>query len=176
MFDKQYRFLGSHAEKVVYLTALFDKESKAKLFERNIDVYINAPILGFLYNRKATKNSDGNVSAQNVFPEQMINNSDKLKYILQLILLLDSENEPDEEKRVDRAFRTIGQDADLELFDQYVLGGVDLLYEKLIEGATDSNEIVERLYEFTEEFQDRFNSDITNENILELCNAFNKQQ
>ena len=41
MFDKQYRFTGSHAEKVNALTAIFDEESKAKLFERNLDVYIN---------------------------------------------------------------------------------------------------------------------------------------
>ena len=50
-------------------------------------------------------------------------------------MLLDSEYEPDEQKRLDKAFRHLGQDEDLDLFDQYVLGGVDVLYEKLIEGA-----------------------------------------
>lgn len=84
MFDKQYRFTGSHAEKVNALTAIFDEDSKSKLFERNLDVYINAPLIGFLFRRKAVKDTNGDISPQNIFPEQMINASDKLKYILRL--------------------------------------------------------------------------------------------
>ena len=57
MFDKQYRFMGKHAEKVNALTAVFDEASKAKLFERNLDVYINAPLIGFLYRCKAEKDT-----------------------------------------------------------------------------------------------------------------------
>lgn len=174
MFEKQYRFFGTHAERVAQLTAIIDEDSRSKLFDRNLDVYINAPIIGFLYNRKASRNNDVDVSPQNIFPEQMINASDTLKYILQQILLLDAENEPDEEKRLDLAFRTIGTEEDLKLFDQYVLGGVDVLYEKLLDGATDSNEVLNRLYDFTEEFQDRFNADITTDSILNQCQAFNK--
>lgn len=41
---------------------------------------------------------------------------------------------PDEEKRIDKAFRHYGQDpADEERFDSYVRGGIDVLYEKLVE-------------------------------------------
>ena len=96
MFDKQYRFTGTHAEKVNALTAIFDEQAKAKLFDRNLDVYINAPLIGFLYRRKAMKNSQSDISAQNIFAEQMINASDTLKYILRLVILLDTEHEPDE--------------------------------------------------------------------------------
>lgn len=46
MFDKEYSFKGSHAEKVNRLTAKFD--DKNQLFKRNLDVYIMAPIVGFL--------------------------------------------------------------------------------------------------------------------------------
>ena len=173
MFDKQYRFTGSHAEKVNALTAIFDEESKAKLFERNLDVYINAPLIGFLYRRKGIKDSNGDISPQNIFPEQMINASDKLKYILRLILLLDTEHEPDETKRLDKAFRHFGQDEDLALFDQYVLGGVEVLYEKLIDGAGDASEYINRLYDFMEEFNDRYNSDVSSSDILDLCRAAN---
>lgn len=173
MFDKQYRFTGSHAEKVNALTITFEEDSKAKLFERNLDVYINAPLVGFLFHRKSTKDNIGDISPQNIFPEQMINASDRLKYILRLILLLDTEHEPDESKRMDKAFRHLGLPEDLALFDQYVLGGVEVLYEKLIEGASNSWEYINRLYDFIEEFDDRFNSGITNEDILDLCRAAN---
>ena len=51
MFDKEYSFKGSHAEKVSKLTAKFDETTS--LFDRNFDVYMMAPIVGFLYGRKA---------------------------------------------------------------------------------------------------------------------------
>ena len=64
MFDKQYRFRGKHAIRVDALTSVFDNNSKAKLFERNVDVYTNAPLVGFLYGRTAdiddTRNPETN--------------------------------------------------------------------------------------------------------------------
>ena len=54
-FDRQYRFYGSHALRVDALTAVFDSDSKAQLFRRNLDVYINAPLIGFLYGRMADR-------------------------------------------------------------------------------------------------------------------------
>lgn len=170
MFDKQYRFTGSHAEKVNALTAIFDEAAKAKLFDRNVDVYINAPIVGFLHKRKGIKNSSSDIADQSVFPEQMRDNAELLKYIFRLILILDSEHEPNEEKRMDKAFKHFGDDeADLALFDAYVLGGVDVFYEKLIEGSSDPAEYVNRMYDFVEEFHARFNAGKTNQDILSLC-------
>lgn len=174
MFDKQYRFYGSHAEKVNALTAIFDEESKAKLFDRNLDVYINAPLVGFLYNRKAKRDDKSEISPQNIFPEQMINASDKLKYNLRLILLLDKTYEPDEQKRLDKAFRHLGAEEDLALFDEYVLGGVEVLYEKLISGVNSTTTYTDKMYDFIEEFNERFNEGLSNEDVLNLCNASNK--
>lgn len=171
MFDKQYRFTGTHAEKVNALTAVFDETAKAKLFDRNLDVYINAPIVGFLHKRKGIKNTDSTIADQNIFPEQMINNSELLKYLFRLILILDSEYEPNEEKRMDKAFKHLGEnEADLALFDAYVLGGVEVFYEKLIEGSSDPAEYINRMYDFVEEFHGRFNTGKTNQDILTLCN------
>lgn len=49
-----------------------------------------------------------------------INNSEQLKYIFRLILILDTQHEPNEEARLDKAFRRFGADeADLQLFDAY---------------------------------------------------------
>lgn len=170
MFDKQYRFTGSHAEKVSALTSIFDETTKAKIFERNLDVYINAPLVGFLFKRKDSKNSNGTVADQSIFPEQLINASDKLKYIFRTILILDTEYEPNEEARMDKAFRKFGaNEADLALFDSYVLGGVNVLYEKLIEEASSPDDYINKMYDFLEEFNERFNEGITNETILALC-------
>ena len=170
MFDKQYRFTGSHAEKVSALTSVFDEVAKAKLFERNLDVYMNAPLIGFLFKRKGVKNSNGDIADQSIFPEQLINNSEQLKYIFRLILILDTQYEPNEEMRLNKAFRQFGADeADLQLFDAYVLGGVEVLYEKLIEGSTDPSEYINRMYDFVEEFNERFNDGVTSKDVLDMC-------
>ena len=139
MFDKQYRFKGRHALRVDQLTGVFDELSKAKLIDRNVDVYANAPLIGFLYGRTADlddlKNPEtGQVYNQNVMGDRVIYSGDELQYNFWLIMLLDANYEPDEEKRIDKAFRHYGQDpADEERFDSYVRGGIDVLYGVLTE-------------------------------------------
>lgn len=175
MFDKQYRFKGRHALRVDQLTGVFDELSKAKLIDRNVDVYANAPLIGFLYGRTAdlddTKNSEtGQVYNQNVMGDRVIYSGDELQYNFWLIMLLDANYEPDEEKRIDKDFRHYGQDpADEERFDSYVRGGIDVLYEKLVEGENTPEAFANRLYEFIDEFNDRFNSEISTDDILQLC-------
>ena len=175
MFDKQYRFKGRHALRIDQLTGAFDEISKAKLIDRNVDVYANAPLIGFLYGRTAdlddTKNPEtGQVYNQNVMGDRVIYSSEELQFNFRLIMLLDANYEPDVDKRIDKAFKHMGEDpADEERFDSYVRGGVDVLYEKLIEGSNDSGDYINRLYEFIEEFNDRFNSEINPDDILKLC-------
>lgn len=43
------------------------------------------------------------------------------------------------------------------------------MYEKLIEGEKTPEAFVNRLYEFIDEFNDRFNSELSNNEILQLC-------
>ncbi len=175
MFDKQYRFRGRHAVRVDELTGVFDSESKAKLFERNVDVYTNAPLVGFLYNRRAEKDDTRNpetneIYNQNVMGDRVIYSQEELLFNFRLIMLLDKDYEPDEEKRINKAFRHMGEDpADEERFDSYVRGGVDVLYEKLIEGADSADDYINRLYDFVEEFQERFNEQASSEELLKLC-------
>lgn len=175
MFGKQYRFKGRHAVRVDKLTGIFDTVSKAKLFERNVDVYTNAPLVGFLYGRLADlddeKNPEtGQVYNENVMGDRVIYSQEELMFNFRLIMLLDAGYEPDIKERINKAFRHMGEDpADEERFDSYVRGGVDVLYEKLIDGANEPNDYMTRLYEFLEEFQERFNASISSEDILDLC-------
>ncbi len=175
MFDKQYRFRGRHATEVDRLTGVFDIASNAKLFERNVDVYINAPLVGFLYRRTAELDNSkdpetGKTNDTNVFDEQVIKYSNELIFNFRLIMLLDSNYEPDPEKRLDKAFRYMGEDPkDEERFDSYVRGGVDVLYEKLIEGSETPDDYINHLYDFIDDFQEKFNSEITEEDLIALC-------
>lgn len=171
MFDKQYVFKGAHALKVDRLTAQFDENSKAKMFSRNVDIYVMAPIIGYLYGRQASLDTS-TPETQNVMGDRVIYSQEDLKYNYRLIMLLDTKYEPDAQKRIDKAFRVMGTSAAVEdeaLFDRYVRGGVDVLYEKLIDGASNADEYVEHLYDFLEEFEERFNENITAESVVALC-------
>ncbi len=173
--SSENRFKGKHALRVDQLTGVFDELSKAKLIDRNVDVYTNAPLIGFLYGRTADlddlKNPEtGQIYNQNVMGDRVIYSGDELQYNFWLIMLLDANYEPDEEKRIDKAFRHYGQNpADEERFDSYVRGGIDVLYEKLVEGDSTPEAFANRHYEFIDEFNDRFNSEISSNDILQLC-------
>lgn len=54
-------------------------------------------------------------------------------------------------------------------FNEYVRGGVDVLYKKLIEGAREPEDFVNRLYDFIDEFQERFNSEFDGEAALKCA-------
>ena len=174
MFDKEYAFKGSHAEKVIKLTAKIDDRNQ--IFKRNYDVYLMAPIVGFLYQRKAETDNSGDKTTK-IFPEILMNNSDDLAFNYRLIMLLDKKNEPDIEGRVDKAFRLYNSDKaaeDEKLYDQYVLGGVDVLYEKIIGTGTSAADYLSTLYDFMEEMDERYNQVIDTDHIVELCKLAKK--
>jgi hypothetical protein len=168
MFDKEYSFKGIHAEKVIKLTAKFDKDNQ--LFARNLDVYLVAPIIGFIYGCKV--NIDKGTQTTKIFPDILMREQPNLKFIYRLIMLLDKENEPSFDERINKAFRYYGSEKaqhDEQLYDQYVLGGVDVLYEKLIATASNSDEYLSNLYDFLEDFDERYNQAISTDSILDLC-------
>lgn len=94
MFDREYSFRGKHAQ---YVKDLVDKD-KAGLFNRNIDVYILAPIIGYLYGRKA-KEDTGELTTK-IFAEQLHKEQIKLKFIYRLIMLLDDTYELTTEEKL----------------------------------------------------------------------------
>ncbi len=169
MFDKEYAFRGKHCEYVIKLTAEYDK-SHHKLFATNYDVYAIAPIVGFLYQRKAEMDKTG--EATKIFTEKLMKEQQNLLFNYRLIMLLDSNHEKDFNERIDKAFRHYVTDKavdDEELYEQYVRGGVEVLFEKLIEPATSSEDYLKNLYDFLEEFDERYNESISTDSIIDLC-------
>lgn len=173
MFDKEYSFRGSHAEKVVKLTAEFDKSGN-KLFARNYDVYLIAPIVGFLYGEKAVidKEGDKSIKPTKIFPDILMRNKDDLLFNYRLIMLLDKNNEENFDERVNKAFRYYGSDEavnDELIYEQYVLGGVDKMYEKIFDNARGPADYLKNLFLFVDEIENRYNSKIDKSSIIDLC-------
>ena len=48
-------------------------------------------------------------------------------------------------------------------------GGVDVLYEKLLGSIASEEDYLKNLYDFLEEFDERYNQAVTTDSILDLC-------
>lgn len=171
LFNKDYSFRGTHAVKVKELTEPFDNNGN-KLFTRNLDVYLLAPIIGFMYCRTSELDNSGETT--NILYDAMSRETNTLWFNYRLIMLLDKQNEPDFTKRIEKAFRYYGTDQakpDEDLYESYVRGGVDFIYGKLIIGSMQPGDYLRKLYEFLGEFDERY-SHKCNE-ILDLVRLAN---
>ena len=173
IFNDQVRLYGRHAQRVYHLTKYIEPQKKTKLFPTNISVYKNAALIGFLYGRKADLNHDkdenGKVYSQNIMDKQVIDASKELEFNMRMILMLDKKHEPDPAKRLDKALRNLGKDPeDIELFDQYTRGGIDVMYEKLCADAGSPEQYMQNVFDFIEDFDELFNEGISREDVLEL--------
>lgn len=169
MFDKEYSFRGKHCDYVIKLTAEYDAK-KHKLFSTNYDVYAIAPIIGFLYGRKAELDKSGD--STKIFPDKLMKEQQNLLFNYRLIMILDKNHESDLNERLNKAFRYYGSEKaapDEELYESYVRGGVEVIYEKLIANATNEDDYLKNLYDFLEEFNERYNESVNIENIIDLC-------
>ena len=71
--------------------------------------------------------------------------------------LLDKEYENDEEKRMEKAFRNLADDEnDIELFESYVRGGIEILYEKCISDSTQKDDFMDNIINFLEELKIKY--------------------
>jgi hypothetical protein len=149
VFNKEYIFKGKHAS---YVTKLVDNKAAA-LFKRNIDVYLLAPIIGKYYNRTSIEDKEA-VNTTKIFAEVIIKEQLKLEFIYRVIMLLHG-NESSEEK-IKRSFHDDNNEEkmklNMEIFHSYVLGGVEVLYEKLLEDAVDQDDFLDNLYQLIDEF------------------------
>lgn len=174
MFNSDYRFRGKHADMVRRLGAVVSDEGSIKIFNRYIDIYVLSAIIGFIYGRKAPVDSNPDIQPATIMLTQITGALSDLKFNYRLIMMLDTKNEPNSERRVDKAFKEINTDmakADEELFESYSRGGIEVLYEKLIENSHDRDQYIMNLYEFVKDFQERFNDGLERNEIIQKCRS-----
>ena len=148
----QHHFYGMHAIYAEELTA-------EGCFRRLVDLLAVAPLVGFEYKRSSERDNEGGAEKSMLFKQlQSVDKLLELDY--RMIMLLDTEYEPDEEQRFYRAFQISPEERtkeDLEWFERYVRGGVEVLHESLIgQGNTLDDRLIE-LYDFVNSFSDRYN-------------------
>lgn len=164
MFKRDYTFYGKHARYVTELTSVLKGLDKTCIFERNLDVFMYSSIIGIIYGRQGvidkSPESNEKVEIRKIAGAQMITILTELEYIYELIMLNHGKDKDDIETRVDRAFRyTKNEELKNEgekIFNSYVLGGVEVLYEKIFKEDTDTDDILVNLYDFVEEFNSKY--------------------
>lgn len=170
MFDKDLNITGKHGDYLRRIVGELDSD-KNKFFRYAYDAYRCVAIIGFLYGRKAKKETSSK-DDYSIFLSQINNIRDDLEFNYRLIMLLDSKHEPNFEERLQKAFNYFGSEKaknDEELFEQYSLGGIEILYEKLIKDAHTPEDYLSNLMGFVQDFNDRYNATVDSMNLIELC-------
>jgi len=170
MFENDYTINGKHA---TYLKFLAKKNSRddqspdnpaaANLFERYIDVYMNAAVFGLLYNRAAKRDNSSDDRAR-VYADAFANERENCIFLYRMVMLLDKTTDLTSEERVDRAFRydSLPDKADefrecMELFHDYVRGGIEVLYEQFTDGCQTRDDYLSKTYEVMTTFKNELN-------------------
>ena len=154
MFNKNIKVLGKHS---YYMDELKNKN----FFSRHLDVYIHAALIGFQYNRKALPDKSSEYASQDrtIFLEQILNEVNNLDFIFRLIILMENSDNLSLDERVTRAFRDDSissseqHNQNLLTFNSYVLGGMEVLYEKIIVQGTTELDYIKNSIDFMKEYQ-----------------------
>lgn len=157
-FKKEFEFRGKHARMVSELWVANDY--KNTYFKRLVDLYILAAVIGIRVDRREEEDYSP-FEPKSIFPEQMMKAKEDLDFIMQMMLMLENAEELSKEERVKLAFRGPESKEEYEryynLFNSYVRGGVEELYDRLVVHKSDAadglqDEKTENLIELLERF------------------------
>lgn len=166
MFENDYSLTGKHATYLKFLAVKNAKDdpesatvSSARIFERYIDVYMNAAVWGLLYSRTAKKDTTSDDKAR-VYADAFANERENCVFLYRILMLLDKTVDISPEERVDRSFRYDTQPdkegafrENMELFNDYVRGGIELMYEQFTDGCTTHDDYLNKTYEILTTFK-----------------------
>lgn len=165
LFENDYTINGEHATWLKFLAkknARDDNEpddpQAAKIFERYIDVYMNAAVWGIRYRRRAKIRPSKDKAS--IRADAFNRERETCIFLYRLVMLLDDSENLSQTERIDRAFRydTLPDKADelkknLELFHDYVRGGIDLMYEQFTGGCHTREDYLEKTFNVMTEFK-----------------------
>lgn len=177
LFRSKVNFYGKHGQYLDALTPDTQKlnnedlpeiQRKKFLFEKVVDIYAMAPLVGYFYQRKGER--DGSTQTKTIMENAISNNRDQLLFSYELLMLLDKSSEPDLNERIRRAFCATDElsESGFKVYNAYALGGIEVLYEKLIEDASSPEDLVRNLMDFVADYNDKFNEAVDELDIESL--------
>lgn len=140
-----------------------------------------------IYGRKSNVDNNTSITPLKINYQQLTNRSSAIDYNKELILLLNKKDSIDVNERINKAFRYIYDNKEEHQLEktacemeylEYVLGGVEVLYEKIMENnkPRDIDEYLDNIFELVSEVKERTSSIMSNDELYNLClNAENRQ-
>jgi hypothetical protein len=164
MFNKPYILKGKHATYVRFLstqTKINDKNAKgAFVIKSTVEIYAMAPLIGLAYNKKAPEDTASNDS-YTIFGDAIIGHQAGLDFAFRLVMLSDNSTNLTNDEKIARAFKEDEEPVkltnNLELFHQYMRGGIEWLYEQFTDGATTKEDYLEKVFEVVSMYKEDFN-------------------
>lgn len=184
MFNKNIDIYGVHANYLKDLCELRgnvadkDAHNNFKIFKAYVDAYILCPLIGFQYGRKG-KIEDNPKGDAGILVEQLFKRINELKFVYQVLMLVDEESEPDKEKRIYRAFNTTEKTEEdkklvedcMRIYNEYFLGGVEVLHEQFVDQCIDRDQYLLKMYQFTKKFNEDQDGEALKASIDKILNG-----
>lgn len=163
MYDKEFSFTGKHVSMVESLTKFPYKATEGLtsnrfVFKSNIDLFLIAPLVGVLYNRKSAK--DPSSLSTKIFSEQFKPRYDDIEFLIRLVILTYQDDHLTDNDKINLAFKGYYETEKREYvkntFESFLLGGIEYLYEMIIKDTKSIDEVTQRFEEFNDIFQASF--------------------
>lgn len=156
LFQEQYSFHGEQYKKVLALTEEIDSDSGASIFSSVVELFITAAVVGCYFNkREKPDKSKGGDDGKKIFPEQFTTHAAQINTVYRLVLLTGDQEHFDAVARLNKAFRNPNTQENYNLFEEYMLGGVSMLYDAL---CLDTNNQYEDYLTSINKLLDQFSS------------------
>ena len=152
LFLKNYSFYGKHCDMVNSLTQKIDNASNSAIFNKTIDLFIMSALIGVRNNHKSKPSID-KTRHTNILAEQFNSHNLEIKMSFKLVTLLGNSLEFNETERLNRTFRNPERDEIYTQYEEYMLGGLEDIYNTFI---LDSNNRIEDYLGSLNSFLDEF--------------------
>lgn len=153
LFLKDYSFYGKHCDMVNALTSSIDDDSNSSIFSTVIDLFIISSLVGIKYNHKAKPDHDKSRNKK-ILAGQFNSHSHELNIAFKFVTLLGNAEKYDEVTRLNKTFRNPETDENYQAFEEYMLGGLEDIYNKFIlDSNKNYNDYLTSLSQFLDEFK-----------------------
>ncbi len=150
LFENEIELHGKYATEIRFL------KDEVGIFNSLRDAYVVSAIIGFITKAEVKVEEEENVKEASIFSDEIKRRRKELKFIYQLIMLLDENPDFNIDDYKNRTFRDDPEDypetvrENMVIFNRYVCIGLDFLYDKFI-NCNRINTTVDTLYEFVHE-------------------------
>ena len=159
MFTSDIYVRGKYASWLKFLSEKTEKNDKSEkvagIFKRDIDVYLTAAIIGLNFGLR--RDADNNPDKAKIHVDTVLKEQDNLEFVFRMAMLVDNTTGLSADEKIERTFKNPDTPENMELFNSYVRGGIEWLYEQFTDGTTTKDDYLSKIYEVVDSFNSELN-------------------